>query len=143
MSLTRKLAVTLFVLGLTVLSGQSQARKNLVLYSWSHEGALHGTIQAPPAFKAETQNYREGIITYLRYPDSSYIVLQHGGMYHVPMFQDSEYVVKGTEERADRTVRTGSIKNSERLWREDNLKKMPSARGNLHPLFYLFPPNIA
>jgi hypothetical protein len=62
-------------------------------------------------------------------------------MYRLPMFQDSEYVMKRTEDRSDRTVRTGSIKNSEKSWREDNFKKMPLARGNLHPL--LFPPNIA
>jgi len=133
----------LFVLGLICLAAQSQARKDLVPYSWEYQGVVHGTIQVPPGFKAETNNYREGIITHLRYPDSSYIVLQHGGMYRVPMFQDSEYVIKRTEELSDRTIRTGAIKGSEKLWREDNLKKMPSSGGDLHPLFYFFPPNIA
>jgi len=68
-------------------------------------------------------------------------------MYRVPMLQDLEYLINKTEERVDRVVRTGTIKGSERLWREDNLKERPVDRrpGNegSHSLFSLFPPNIA
>ncbi len=133
--------------GSSALLGQGPTQKDLVPYSWEYKATVHGTIQVPPGYKAETENYKEGIITYLRYPDSSYIVLQHGGMYRVPMLQDPEYLINNTEDRADRVIRTGSIKGSEKLWREDNLKKQPidrlSGNQSLHPFFYLFPPNIA
>jgi len=143
MSNMQKTLLTLFLLGSTFASGQGQVRKTLISYSWTYGGAVHGTIQVPPGYIAETKNYKEGIITYLRYSDSSYIVLQHGGMYRVPMFQGSDYLISRTDERFDRIVRMGSLKTSKKVWREDNLKKLPSPRGNLQPLSDLFPPNIA
>jgi hypothetical protein len=145
MTIIRKLALTLFVLVNCNLACQKQIVKSMVSYTWEYKGEIHGTILIPPGFEAETQNYREGIITYLRYADSSCIVLQHGGMYRVPMFQEAQYVISKTEERTDRTVRTGSIQGTEYLWREDNMKRIPvpTTPGKLHPLFYLYPPNIA
>jgi len=143
----RTASLVLLLSGISALLAQGPTEKNLVPFSWEYGATVHGTMQVPPGYKAETENYKEGFITYLRYPDSSCIVLQHGGMYRVPMLQDPEYLIKKTEDRADRVVRAGSIKGSIKVWREDNLKKRPIDRssGNqtLHPFFYLFPPNIA
>lgn len=68
-------------------------------------------------------------------------------MYRVPMFQDSEYEMQETEDRADRTIRTGWIKGTAKFWREDNLKRRKnkgcSEKERLLSIFYFFPPNIA
>ena len=132
----------LILLAPTILSG-SQASTGVVSYSWGYGDAIHGRIEVPRGYEAETKNYQEGIITYLAYSDSSRIILQHGGMYRLPMLQDPEYVMTSTEERSDRTVRSGSIAGSTTLWREDNLKRTGSANENLRSFSLMFPPNIA
>jgi len=147
LSIMTRASAILLLAGFSTLWGKDEAKLVLVPYTWEYGATVHGIIQVPPGYKAETENYREGIITYLRYPDSSYIVLQQGGMYRVPMFQDPEYLISKTEDRADRVIRTGSIKGSDKLWREDNWKRQPiderPGEQSPHPLFLLFPPNIA
>jgi hypothetical protein len=100
-------------------------------------------IGVPPGYSAETNNYREGIVTRLKYPDSSCIVLQHGGMYTVPMLYQIQYVVASKENRDDRTVRIGSIDKTDRFWREDNLKPRIAQGDQTVSFFDVFPPNIA
>jgi hypothetical protein len=124
------------------MSGQVRPVE-LVSYRWSYQGTVHGTIQVPPGYKEQTENYGEGIVTHLRYPDGSYIILQHGGMYAIPMLRDSEYLVSKVDEDTNRKVRRGPVATTPLRWREDNLKRDPQKRNQIHPLFYMFPPNIA
>jgi hypothetical protein len=141
MAMNRRATWLVILLAPAMLSG-SQSSTAPVSYSWRYGGAIHGNIDVPGGYAAETHNYQEGIVTYLRYSDSSQIILQHGGMYRVPMFQDSEYVLVATEERPDRTVRSGSIEGSTTRWREDNMKRT-GATGESRSFSVMFPPNIA
>lgn len=69
MTVMKGFLLTLFVLMLSILACQSQSGKSLVPYSWKYGHMIHGTILVPPGFKEETRDYREGIVTYLRYVD--------------------------------------------------------------------------
>src|SRR5262249_23411738 len=82
--------------------GQNQSQEHLVTFEWKYNARLHGTLSVPSGYKEETRNYTEGIVTYLHYPDSSYIILQHGGMFQVPMLQGPEYLVSKTKDLPDR-----------------------------------------
>jgi len=119
---------------------QSKFSEDLVLYTWTYNEYIHGTIWLPKGYIAETNNYTEGIITYLRYPDSSCIMLQHGGMFTIPMLFDSQYFVIKNEERNDRKVRAGTVKGMDLFWREDNLKRIEARFGkNAHFLICFRP----
>jgi hypothetical protein len=131
------------VLFFAIAEGHEPSDNALILYQWSYSGKLHGTIRVPPGYSAETYNYREGIVTHLRYPDSSCIILQHGGMYTVPMLYQAQYVVANKENRDDRMLRIGSIGRTDRFWREDNLKPRKAQGDQLVSFFDVFPPNIA
>jgi len=81
----------------------------------------------------EVYDYREGIVTTLRYQDGAYILLQSGGMYRIPLFQCPEYKLFSSTEHDRKTARTGRFTEGDRLWREDNYK--PRAASG-------WPPNI-
>ena len=133
-------AVLFLLLYSTVEIFAFQPQPDLISYSWEYMSAVHRTLLVPPGYTEETQAYREGIVTYLRYPDSAYIVLQHGGMYDIPLFQGTEHSVDLTEERPGMRVRTGSSVATGLFWREDNyLPGIESASS----LADFFPPNVA
>src|SRR5262245_31886374 len=114
---------------------------DVVSYVWTYQGTVHGTMLVPPGYKEQTENYKEGIITHPSYPDGSYIVLQHGGMYAIPIIRDTEHVVSKADDGTKRLVRRGSVRGTTLFWREDNFKRDPQKRNQVHPLFYMFPPN--
>ena len=94
----RLLFYTLIFFPLIVLAQES--KQGLEPFIWKYGRVVHGRLWVPPGFKEETRNYKEGIVTYLRYADSSYIMLQHGGMFRVPMFDEPEYNLQATAEAA-------------------------------------------
>ena len=110
-------------------------------YVWRLRPFVFGRLKVPTGFHAELHNYREGILTTLHYPDGAYIVLQHGGMYRIPMFESAEHVLKSSTELQGKTVRVGRFANSELLWREDNYKPGKAGEGRAgSPGAY--PPNV-
>ena len=64
-------------------------------------------------------------------------------MYSVPMLYQAEYMVDSNEKRNDRTVRSGTIEQTDRFWREDNLKPLVNQGDQNLSLSDVFPPNIA
>jgi hypothetical protein len=131
------------VMALTTAFCQNQSKKDLAFYEWNYNGDVHGRLWVPNGYKAETENYREGIVTHLRYPDSSCIVLQHGFMYGNPMLSEPQFVVNKKGERDDRSVRSGSIRGTDLFWREDKIKRISPKGKKIHSLFQVLPPNIA
>ena len=83
-----------------------------------------GTLKVPRGFKEETRNYTEGTVTRLCYSDGSCFVLQRGGMYRVPMFQDPEHIVDFSKDSPERTIRRGHYKGKSEMWGEINYKHL-------------------
>jgi TonB family protein len=109
-------------------------------FVWRNRDHIIGRLTVPTGFVIETDDYREGTVTTLRYSDGATIVLQSGGMYRVPMFQDSDHKLTSSKELAAKTIRVGQI-GSERCWREDNFKPR-KVTGKSVSLAVLFPPNV-
>ncbi len=109
-------------------------------FVWQNRDHIIGRLTVPTGFAIETDDYREGTVTTLRYADGATIVLQSGGMYRVPMFQDSDHKLTSSKELATKTIRVGQI-GSERCWREDNFKPR-KVTGKSVSLAVLFPPNV-
>jgi len=91
-------------------------------FIWTHGGQTIGRLKAPQGYSSETYNYREGIVTKLRYADGSYIILQCGLMYRVPLFQDQENRLISSIDLAKKTIRIGKYVTSRLRWREDDYK---------------------
>jgi hypothetical protein len=45
-------------------------------FVWKHGSRVIGRLSLPASFAAETYNYREGIVTTLRYTNGAFIILQ-------------------------------------------------------------------
>src|SRR5215472_12047748 len=91
-------------------------------FVWTFSGQLVGRLNVPTGFVVETYDYREGIVTTLRYSDGAYVVLQAGGMYRIPLFQDKENKLISSRELSMRTIRVGQFTSTELWWREDDYK---------------------
>jgi len=87
-------------------------------FVWRYGGHELGTLAVPRGFTAETENYREGIVTRLRYPDGSCFVLQRGFMYRIPLFQDPEHILDSSEKISGKTVRRGHYSDKPEVWGE-------------------------
>jgi hypothetical protein len=122
--------------------GQNQSQEHLVTFEWKYASRLYGALLVPSGYKEETRNYREGIVTYLHYHDSSYIILQRGGMFQIPMLQGPDYLADKTEDFPDRMMRSGRLEKTDLYWREFNFKRKKIA-GRQIKFLDLFPPNIA
>jgi hypothetical protein len=110
-------------------------------FVWQHAGHTHGRLTVPSGCTVETHNYFEGIVTTLRYSDGAYIILQSGGMYRIPLFQDQEHKLLSITEQASKTVRVGRFAGSELCWREDNFMRKKVSGETVAPRD-LFPPNV-
>ena len=93
----------------------------LVDYVWPYGRKTTGRLRAPAGYTVETRNYTEGVITHLRYPDGSFILLHWGGMIKLPLLDAPEYVLSSAQTRAGRRVRIGVSENADRHLREDAL----------------------
>ena len=111
-------------------------------FAWKYGGRLIGRLTVPKGFVVETYNYREGIVTTLRYPDGAHILLQVGGMYRIPLFQGADHDLISTTELDKKTIRVGRFASAELYWREDNYKPKKTS-GKPISLLALFPPNVA
>jgi hypothetical protein len=112
-------------------------------FVWQYGGHTIGRrLTVPTGFAIQTYDYREGIVTTLRYADEASIVLQSGGMYPVPMLQNSDHKLTSSTELAVKTIRVGQIAGSTLYWREDNFKPSKVTGKDLS-IRGLFPPNIA
>src|SRR5580698_3978505 len=89
-------------------------------FVWQYGTHELGTLDVPSGFTADTENYREGIVTRLRYPDGSCLVLQRGFMYRIPMFQDPEHISDFSKKLIDKTVRRGHYDHKPEVWGEDD-----------------------
>lgn len=109
-----------------VCLGQTKERP-LVNYNWKYgETILLDNVKVPTNYKEETNNYREGIISYLKYKDGSYIVFHRGGMMQLPFFAERKnYLTESKEEFEDRTFQCGKSKNQKLYWCEVNFKRTP------------------
>jgi hypothetical protein len=90
----------------------------LVPFTW---GTV-GTLMVPAGFKLKIWDYREGTVTYLRYPDSSEIFLHHGFMMRIPILQGSRYRQEKSNNANGHHTRAGNMKNGTQRWREDQYK---------------------
>src|SRR2546426_10262520 len=110
-------------------------------FVWQYAGHTIGRLTVPTGFIVETYNYREGSVTTLHYGDGAYMILQSGGMYRVPLFQDSDHNLISSTELATKTTRMGQFVASTLCWREDNFKPK-KVSGNAVSFLTLFPPNV-
>ena len=113
-------------------------------FVWNHGGDVIGRLSVPKKYTVEVYDYREGIVTTLHYQDEAYIVLQVGGMYRLPLFQDPEYKLTSSTEKDFKTIRIGRTANGELHWREDNCrpKKVADKRHSLLSIWAIWAPNI-
>jgi hypothetical protein len=119
----RPIQRTMTAVFILVLAVQGAPAEEFV---WQHAGHTHGRLTVPSGFTVETHNYFEGIVTTLRYSDGAYIILQSGGMYRIPLFQDPEHKLLSITEQASKTVRVGRFDLPESCWRVDNFKRKVS-----------------
>jgi hypothetical protein len=110
-------------------------------FVWTYGGRLIGHLAVPKGFHAETYNYREGIVTTLRYDDGSFIMLQSGGMYRIPLFQDKEHILISSKDQDAKTIRIGRFADTNLCWREDDYKRGKPGGGAIG-IVGLFPPNV-
>lgn len=121
------------------LNGGQQASADEFL--WKVHGNPIGRLDVPPGFKAETYDYREGVVTTLRYEDGASITLQSGGMFRIPLFQGSRYVLVSSTDLDTKTVRSGRSAKGNLYWREDNYIPKKISGPRISPLA-LVPPNL-
>jgi hypothetical protein len=110
-------------------------------FVWRYGVHSLGALEVPTGFTAETENYREGIVTRLRYKDGSCLVLQRGFMYRIPMFQDREHIQDSSQKMSTKTVRRGHYAGRAEVWAEVDY----AARKPVHPgasVLELVSPNI-
>jgi hypothetical protein len=110
-------------------------------FVWRYGGHELGTLDVPRGFTADTENYREGIVTRLRYRDGSCFVLQRGFMYRIPLFQDPEHILDSSEKMSSKTVRRGHYSDKSEVWGEVDY----APRKSVHPgasLFEIVSPNL-
>ncbi|WP_321473593.1 energy transducer TonB [uncultured Paludibaculum sp.] len=124
-----------------VLDAASKGASGLQVFVWAPAGKVIGRLRVPPGFKTEVYNYREGFVTTLHFADGASLVLQAGGMYRIPMFQGNNYALMGSSDVPKKTIRTGRIRGTRLLWREDNYHASPLVGSNLS-IFQILPPNI-
>jgi hypothetical protein len=110
-------------------------------FVWKYGGNLIGRLNVPAGFKIETYDYREGIVTTLRYNDGANITLQSGGMYQIPLFQGPGYDLISSKDMDAKTVRSGRFAKGDLYWREDNYK-LRKITGKRISMLALFPPNL-
>jgi hypothetical protein len=110
-------------------------------FVWKHGGVRIGRLSVPAGFKIEIHDYREGVVTTLRYEDGSRITLQSGGMFRLPLFQGEEYALISSTDLDSKTVRVGRSTSGGLCWREDNYKPK-KATGKHISMLALFPPNV-
>jgi hypothetical protein len=111
-------------------------------FIWKHGNQIIGRLSVPVGPAVEVYDYREGIVTTLRYRDGSSIVLQVGGMYRVPLFQEPDYKLVSSTESDTKTVRIGRSGDGDLHWREDNYKPKKLVGGTGSSYFAAWPPNI-
>jgi hypothetical protein len=110
-------------------------------FVWRYGSHTIGHLTVPAGFVIEAYDYREGIVTRLHYKDGAYIILQSGGMYRVPLFQDPDQKLLSSAESAAKTIRVGQFVGSTLCWREDNFKRK-KVSGATVTLSNLLPPNV-
>ena len=110
-------------------------------FVWTYRGKILGSMQAPPGYSSETDNYVEGIVTTLHYRDGSYIIMQAGLMYRVPLFQNPENKLVASVDSAAKMIRVGEYTTSKRFWREDNYKPRKAVGTAVH-FFSIIAPNV-
>src|SRR5271166_3730008 len=110
-------------------------------FVWRYGTHEFGTIEVPTGFTPETENYREGIVTRLRYHDGSCFVLQRGFMYRIPMFQNPEHILDASRKLSIKTVRRGHYAGKAEVWGEvDYAPRKPADAGA--SMFERVSPNI-
>jgi hypothetical protein len=117
-----------------ILVAQAVPGKSFV---WQYGGRTIGRLTVPTGYTIETYDYREGIVTTLRYADGAAIVLQSGGLYRLLMFQNSDRKFTSSTEVAVRIIRVGQIAGSTLCWRDDNFKPKKATGTRLSPLFLI------
>lgn len=110
-------------------------------FVWKHGSQVIGRLSVPKGSTVEVYDYREGIVTTLHYKNGAYIVLQVGGMYRLPLFQDPEYKLISSTEKDSKTTRVGRFANGELRWREDNYKP-EKVKVKRFSLLAIWAPNI-
>jgi hypothetical protein len=115
-------AFLLLVSGFPLQKAEHSLPPKTETFTWRYGSSVLGEIDVPAGFSADTWNYREGIVTTLKYADGSSIVLQKGFMYRIPMFQDAEDVLDSTEQQTARTMRRGHYKGKTNRWGEVDYK---------------------
>jgi len=101
-------------------------------FVWRYGTNEFGSLAVPSDFTADTENYREGIVTRLHYRDGSCIVLQSGFLYRIPMFQDPEHILDSSKKLIAKTVRRGHYDHKTEVWGEDDYApRKPTHQGSL------------
>src|SRR5579883_733976 len=108
----RTICASLILFAASTAFGQQSQGDELTSFTWVYNGAIYGTMKAPLGYTAETVNYKEGIVTRLRYKDGSEIVLQRGGLFQVPMLNGDGFEVTKTVESEIKKIRRGNSKDA-------------------------------
>lgn len=122
-------ALLLVTMAATLFAEEPQGSAQTFI--WKHGSQIIGRLSVPPGAAVEVYDYREGFVTTLRYRDGASIVLQVGGMYRVPLFQEPDYKLVSSTESDTKTMRIGRSGGGELRWREDNYKPKKLA-GTFH-----------
>ena len=131
--------LSMFIFQFPLAQGAKHCTK-IKSFVWIYGNSDLGTLRVPTGFRAETENYREGIVTRLRYPDGSYLMFQKGGMYRVPMFQDPQDILDFSKVEDATTIRRGHYRGG-RCWGEVNYSPV-NAGASGKSFLSLFPPNL-
>ncbi len=99
-----------------VAVGDSAAEK----YWWVWSSDTLGVLEVPSNPKVLYDEYGEGVVFTLSYPDSSYLVLHFGGDIRLPFLDGPDYVVDSTLNKDGATIRVGHIKEKALYWREES-----------------------
>jgi hypothetical protein len=116
----RRPQILLLVATTLVLCGETP-QDATETFVWSHGTQVIGRLSVPAKFRVEVYDYREGLVTTLHYQNGAYIILQAGGMYRLPLFQEPEYKLSFSTEKSLKTARVGLLANTGLRWREDNV----------------------
>jgi len=107
---------------------------------WTWSGDTLGVLEVPSHFKVSHDEYGEGVVFTLSYPDSSYILLHFGGDIYLPFLEGPAYAVDSTFKKGSTTIQIGHVKGKSLYWREESRAGLINllfcnVRKNMLPLF--------
>ena len=120
-----KIKIILILFFYPFVSSAQISDTTLVKYNWRGMGEYKAELLVLKDFKESNNYYGEGLITTLRYQDSSYIIFHIGGLIQHPFFnpnKDTNINVTDSIKIDNGILRKGIRKDKELYWREESLQ---------------------